>query len=70
MKYYRLLFQAKTEQIALNAVGEKYYDNQLDVFAVEATGNDGNLEQGAVDLDMSTRWSNYGPSELILDLAL
>lgn len=59
---------AKTEQIALNAVGEKYYDNQLDVFAVEATGNDGNLEQGAVDLDMSTRWSNYGPSELILDL--
>ena len=59
---------AKVEKIALNGKGEKYYPNQLDVFEVTATGNDGNLEQGAVDLDMGTRWSNYGASELVLDL--
>ncbi|MCI5604217.1 MAG: stalk domain-containing protein [Clostridia bacterium] len=58
----------RIEVVALNSVGEKYYPNQLDVYAVEASGNDGNLEIGAVDLDMSTRWSSYGPSTLVLDL--
>ena len=56
------------EIVAINGVGEKYYPNQLDVFGVEASGNDGNLDIGAVDLDMSTRWSNYGASTLVLDL--
>jgi hypothetical protein len=58
----------KVEQIAINGVGEKYYPDQLDVYSVEASGNDGNLDVGAVDLDMATRWSNYGPSTLVLDL--
>ncbi len=50
------------------ADGEKLYDNQLDVYGVEASGNDGNMEQGAVDLSMDTRWSNYGASTLTVDL--
>ena len=58
----------KIEQAAINGKGEKYYDNQLDVYSVTASGNDGNLERGAVDLDMTTRWSNYGASTLVLDL--
>lgn len=56
------------EIIAINGVGEKYYANQLDVYDVYGTGNDGNAEVGAIDLDMATRWSNYGPSTLTLDL--
>lgn len=59
---------AKVERIAINGVGEKYYDNQLDVFEVEATDNDGNVEVGAVDLDMTTRWSAWGKNTLVLDL--
>lgn len=59
---------AKVEIIAINGKGEKYYPNQLDVFSATASGNDGNLDIGAVDLDMSTRWSNYGASTLVLDL--
>ncbi len=58
----------KVEIVAINGVGEKYYDNQLDVFGVEATDNDGNVEVGAVDLDMSTRWSAYGKNTLTVDL--
>lgn len=58
----------KVEIIAINGKGEKYYPNQLDVFSATASGNDGNLDIGAVDLDMTTRWSNYGPSTLVLDL--
>ena len=37
-------------------------------FAVEASDNDGNVEAGAVDLDINTRWSSYGKSTLTLDL--
>lgn len=48
--------------------GEKFYPNQLDIYAVEASDNDGNLESGAVDLDMNTRWSAYGPNTLTVDL--
>lgn len=59
---------AKVEIVAINGVGEKYYENQLDVFEVEATDNDGNVEVGAVDLDMTTRWSAYGANTLTLDL--
>lgn len=59
---------AKVERVAINGVGDKYYPNQLDVFAVEATDNDGNVEAGAVDLDMSTRWSAWGVNTLVMDL--
>lgn len=59
---------AKIERVAINGVGEKYYENQLDVYGVEASGNDGNLEAGAVDLDINTRWSAYGANTLTLDL--
>ncbi len=48
--------------------GKKFYDNQLDVYAVDASDNDGNIEKGAVDLDMTTRWSAYGANTLTLDL--
>lgn len=48
--------------------GEKFYPNQLDVFGVTASDNDGNLEAGAVDLDMGTRWSAFGANTLTLDL--
>ncbi len=58
----------KIEVVAINGTGEKYYDNQLDVYGVTATDNDGNLEQGAVDLDISTRWSANGPNTLTVDL--
>ena len=49
-------------------VGDKFFSNQLDVFSVEASGNDGNLEAGAVDGDMSTRWSCFGAATLTVDL--
>ncbi|MCC8169339.1 MAG: discoidin domain-containing protein [Oscillospiraceae bacterium] len=58
----------KVELVAINGTGEKYYSNQLDVYGVEASDNDGNVETGAVDLDISTRWSAYGPNTLTLDL--
>lgn len=53
--------------VAINT-GEKFYPNQLDVFGVTASDNDGNLEAGAVDLDMGTRWSAFGANTLTLDL--
>ena len=56
------------EIVAINGTGEKYYANQLDVYGVTATDNDGNLEDGAVDLDIATRWSANGPNMLTLDL--
>ena len=59
---------AKIEIVAINGTGEKYYDNQLDVFAVDASDNDGNIETGAVDLDIKTRWSAFGANTLTLDL--
>ncbi|MGN0181864.1 MAG: stalk domain-containing protein [Candidatus Ornithomonoglobus sp.] len=48
--------------------GERFFPNQLDIYAVEASGNDGNLETGAVDLDLTTRWSANGPNTLTVDL--
>ena len=59
---------AKIEVVAINGTGEKYYPNQLDVYGVEATTNDGNTEAGAVDLDINTRWSAYGANTLTIDL--
>lgn len=59
---------AKVERVAINGTGKKYYDNQLDIFAVEASDNDGNVETGAVDLDITTRWSAFGANTLTLDL--
>ncbi len=58
----------KIEKVAINGVGEKYYDNQLDVYDVTASDNDGNVEAGAVDLDITTRWSGFGPNTLTVDL--
>jgi len=46
----------------------KLYENQCDIFAVEASDNDGNNEAGAVDGDMETRWSAFGPNWIKLDL--
>lgn len=57
----------KVEQLAIVPT-EKLYDNQLSVFGVEASDNDGNAEEGAVDGDMETRWSAFGPNWLKLDL--
>ncbi len=48
--------------------GEKFYKNQADVYGVEATDNDGNVEMGAVDLDMNTRWSALHANQLTIDL--
>lgn len=59
---------AKIERVAINGKGEKYYPEQLDIFAVEASDNDGNVETGAVDLDITTRWSAFGTNTLTLDL--
>lgn len=58
------------ERIVPTAIndGEKFYPNQLDVFGVTASDNDGNLEAGAVDLDMGTRWSAFGANTLTIDL--
>ncbi|MCX7715624.1 MAG: stalk domain-containing protein [Clostridia bacterium] len=58
---------AKVEQLAIIPVS-KLFENQLPVFAVEASDNDGNNESGAIDGDMETRWSAYGPNWLIVDL--
>ncbi len=58
----------KVERIAINGVGDKYYDNQLDVYGVTASSNDGNKEEGAVDLDINTRWSAWGANTLVVDL--
>lgn len=49
-------------------VANKLYDNQLDVYNVKASGDDGNVAVGAVDGDMSTRWSAAGPNWITLDL--
>lgn len=46
----------------------KLFENQVDVFSVEASDNDGNNEAGAVDGDMETRWSAFGENSLTLDL--
>ncbi len=48
--------------------GDKFFSNQLDVYDVTASDNDGNLESGAVDNDLDTRWSAYGPNTLTIDL--
>lgn len=57
---------AKVEQAAISA--EKMFENQLPIFGVSASDNDGNVEGGAVDGDMDTRWSAHGPNWLIVDL--
>ena len=58
----------KIERIAINGVGDKYFDNQLDIYGVTASSNDGNKEEGAVDLDINTRWSAWGANTLVIDL--
>ncbi|MCH5213149.1 MAG: discoidin domain-containing protein, partial [Oscillospiraceae bacterium] len=56
------------EEKAIQGVDDKYYDNQLDVFMITASGNDGNHAVGAVDRDFTTRWSGIGPNTLTVDL--
>lgn len=58
----------RNERVAINTLGKKYYPNQLDVFGVSASDNDGNKEEGAIDLDINTRWSASGPNTLVVDL--
>ena len=58
----------KIERVAINGTGEKYYNNQLDVYGVSSSDNDGNKEDGAVDLDIKTRWSASGANTLTIDL--
>lgn len=58
---------AKVEQAAIIPT-EKLFENQLSVYGVEASDNDGNGEDGAIDGDMETRWSAFGPNWLKLDL--
>lgn len=61
------LMPDKVEQLAI-VPASKLYENQADVFGVTASGDDGNAAPGAVDGDMETRWSAYGPNWLQLDL--
>ena len=56
------------EKVAIKGLDDKYYDNQLDVYMVTASGNDGNHAVGAVDRDFTTRWSGVGPNTLTIDL--
>jgi hypothetical protein len=58
---------APVEEVAI-IPASKLYDNQLPIYSVEATDNDGNNEAGAVDGDMETRWSAFGENQLVLDL--
>ncbi len=58
---------APVEEVAI-VPASKLYENQLPIYSVEATDNDGNNEAGAVDGDMETRWSAFGPNQLTLDL--
>ena len=58
----------RIERVALNTTGEKYYKDQLDVYGVSASDNDGNKEEGAIDLDIKTRWSASGANTLTVDL--
>lgn len=57
----------KVEQLAI-VPASQLFENQLPVYAVEASDNDGNGEDGAIDGDMETRWSAFGPNWLTLDL--
>lgn len=58
---------APVEEVAI-IPASKLYENQLPIFSVEASDNDGNNEAGAVDGDMETRWSGFGPNWLKVDL--
>ena len=55
------------EQVAI-IPANKLYENQAAIFEVTASGDDGNAAPGAVDGDMETRWSAYGPNWLQVDL--
>ena len=58
----------RIERVAINTTGERYYPEQLNIYGVTASDNDGNKEEGAVDLDIKTRWSALGKNTLTLDL--
>lgn len=55
------------EQVAI-VPANKLYENQAEIYEVTASGDDGNAAAGAVDGDMETRWSAYGPNWLQVDL--
>jgi len=49
--------------------GAQLVPNQIPVVAVDASTDDGNVAQGAVDGDMETRWSGWGINQwLMVDL--
>lgn len=51
------------EPVAISS--EKLYGKQIPVYAVEATSDDGNMAEGAVDGSMDTRWNAFGDGEML-----
>lgn len=48
--------------------GAKMNDKQIPVYGVESSSDDGNIAQGAVDGNFTTRWNAYGDGEtLVID---
>ena len=45
---------------------EQLNDKQIPVFAVEASANDGNIAEGAVDGNFGTRWNAFGDGNTLL----
>lgn len=57
-----------TEKEPVPISGDSLNDKQIPVYAVEASGDDGNIAQGAVDGSFMTRWNAFGDgSTLTLD---
>lgn len=44
---------------------DKLVDKQIPIFAVEASSDDGNIAQGAVDGSFETRWNGFGIGETL-----
>lgn len=55
---------AEVEIVPLS--NERLNEKQIPVYAVEATGNDGNIAEGAVDGSFSTRWNEFSDNDAIL----
>lgn len=39
---------------------DKVHEKQIPIYEVDASGNDGNIAEGAVDANFETRWNAYG----------
>lgn len=44
---------------------EKLNEKQITIFSVESSSDDGNIAEGAVDGDLSTRWNAFGDGETL-----